>query len=124
MPRMTQAEVDAHQMRVNAQRRSPDAATNGFDGKEADLHRLIEMDLKSRRWLYVHSRTDQPTTTQKGVPDFIVFSGLGKVLFVEVKTRTGKLSTEQRVWQYCAEIAGYEYHIVRSLSEWMQLITP
>lgn len=97
-------------------------APDAWTGKESELHQKIEAELKARRWLFIHSRTDRATTTEKGIPDFVIFPGHGKAIFVEVKTKTGKLSPEQRAWQYCAEILGYNFHIVRSLKDFLAAI--
>lgn len=117
---MTQLEVDRHEARLKPHR-EPVGSPDDFTGREAELHNQIELDIRARRWLYIHSRTDRATTTAKGVPDFVVFSGGGKVLFIEVKTKTGKLSPEQRAWQYCSEALDYQFHIVRSMADWLKI---
>ncbi len=119
--RFSQADVDA----FNRKHRPPQVEKVSDDaiaaGTEKDLHSQIESDLRGRRWLYVHSRTDQKTTTAKGVPDFICFPPNGKGFFVEVKTRVGKLTPEQQAFKFVAELSGYRYEIVRSFKEWLQV---
>jgi hypothetical protein len=41
---------------------------------------------------------DLPTTTAKGVPDFIIAMDGGRTLWVEAKAKGGKLKTEQACW--------------------------
>ena len=126
----TMAEVEAHNARVASKKsgavalkaQTANAAPDAWAGKESELHQKIESELKRRRWLFIHSRTDRATTTAKGVPDFVIFPGQGKTIFVEVKTKTGKLRPEQRAWQYCAEILVYEFRIVRSFEEFLTTI--
>jgi hypothetical protein len=102
--------------------RSTDAPPARFDGKEADLHRLIIERLKSNRWLFHHSRCDRATTNVVGEPDFSIFSGNGAVLFIEVKVGNNKLSPEQRAWQYCCQVLGYKYVVIRSFEEFLKTI--
>jgi hypothetical protein len=95
----------------------PDAVPAGQEGK---LQRDIAADLDARHWPYVWHRMDCPTTTAKGVPDFIV-AAPGRTLWVECKTRTGKLSVEQQLWRQRLEGNGHTYHVVRSMSEWLRI---
>lgn len=55
---------------------------------------------------------------EKGVPDLLIV-WKGKVLFLELKTPTGKgrLSDEQKVWQNRIISAGYEYACWKTLQE-------
>lgn len=55
---------------------------------------------------------------EKGVPDLLIV-WKGKVLFLELKTPTGKgrLSDEQKVWQNRIINAGYEYACWKTLQE-------
>ena len=107
-------EMEARLMPKTA--KSPDA----FTGKESELHRMIEDDLRARRWYFVHSRCDRATTTQKGVTDFIVAMPFGKVAWVEVKTKNGKLTPEQNVARHVLSALGHRHYIVRSLAEWTE----
>ena len=47
----------------------------------------------------------------------------GGVLFVELKTPTGRQSQTQVLWQATVEAAGNTYVVVRSVEEFMQCIT-
>jgi len=55
---------------------------------------------------------------EKGVPDLLIV-WKGKVLFLELKTPTGKgrLSDEQKIWQKRIISAGYEYACWKTLDE-------
>lgn len=109
-------------------KKQPDSGVNvcgGFEGKESELHNQIEDELKRRRWLYIHSRTDKRTTTAKGVPDFAIFpqfSYRNRPFFVEVKTKTGKLTPEQRAFQVVAELLEYRFVVCRSFGEFLKAI--
>ena len=51
-----------------------------------------------------------------GVSDLIVLLS-NEVLFVEVKTATGKQSDKQKAFQFKVELLGFEYYVVRSLED-------
>ena len=125
--KLTWQDVEAHNAKVFAARFPEKAAKIADDaisaGTEKNLHRQIESHLKELRWLYIHSRTDQPTTQAKGVPDFVCFPPQGRALFIECKTRVGKLSPEQRAFQFVAQLSGYRYEIVRSMQDFNSILT-
>lgn len=52
-----------------------------------------------------------------GVADLTYLQPNGKVVFIEVKTATGKQSPEQKKWQKLVEENGYRYEIVRSIDD-------
>ena len=89
-----------------------------FDGPEADLHELIESDLKSRRWYYTHSRTDKKTTTRLGVTDFIIAAQNGMALWIEVKRKNSKLRPEQVVTKHILLALGHHWACVYSFKEY------
>jgi len=58
-----------------------------------------------------------PKYALKGVPDVIVITDGGFVVFLEIKRPGGKLSPEQVVFRdRCKEI-GAEYHIISDLDQ-------
>lgn len=59
--------------------------------------------------------------TLAGVSDLIVI-GNKSILFVEMKTNTGRQSDKQKQFQKDIERLGYQYVICRSLSEFMKSI--
>ena len=52
-----------------------------------------------------------------GVSDLIVILPNGKLIFVEIKTDTGKMSEKQIDFQQRVEALGFEYLLIRSLDE-------
>jgi hypothetical protein len=88
---------------------------------ESDLHEQIAQVCREKRWPYVHSRMDAPTTNLKGVADFIIFMP-GRVLVIECKNRNGKQSPEQLGWQMMIEAVGHKYHLIRTFEEFSALI--
>lgn len=88
---------------------------------ESELHRQIMEECKRRGWIAVHSRMDSPTTTQLGVPDFIVLAP-NRVLLIEAKSRTGKRTPAQIGFAMMAERLGHACHEVRSLSQFLAIV--
>lgn len=92
--------------------------------KEAELHDEIERECRSRGWLYIHSRMDMPTTTAKGVCDFVVLADKGRTFLIEAKNKTGKQTTDQRGFEMMAKMNGHKYAVVRSLHEFLDACNP
>ena len=56
-----------------------------------------------------------------GVSDIIYLSPVG-VVFIELKTKTGKQSPEQKAFKQSVSALGYRYCIVRSFEEFQDVI--
>lgn len=56
-----------------------------------------------------------------GVSDLIVVLP-NKILFIEMKSKTGRQSIEQKQFQQHVTELGFEYHIIRSFDEFKSLI--
>lgn len=94
---------------------------------EQRIHRDIEIELKRRRWYYVHSRTDKRTTTQLGVTDFIIAIPQtkfmpAKTLWLECKRKGGKLTQEQNTARHILVASGHWHAVVYSITEFMGLL--
>lgn len=60
--------------------------------------------------------------SQKGGPDLIVCPLGGKPVFVECKGEKGNLSLLQERWRRRAEEAGYQYVVVREISDLWEIL--
>lgn len=56
-----------------------------------------------------------------GMADLTLFTEGGKTIFVEVKTPTGKLSEQQKQFKEAVERLGFEYIVMRSKEEAVNL---
>jgi hypothetical protein len=56
-----------------------------------------------------------------GVADMLYLSPTGMIA-LEFKTETGRQQPKQKQWQETIEAAGYKYHIVRSLDDFLKAI--
>ena len=60
--------------------------------------------------------------SQKGAPDIRIYSGNGRVVFVEVKSEIGKLSLYQERWKARAEEMGIQYFVVRKIGDLLEIL--
>ena len=89
---------------------------------EASLHEEIFDECRRRGWIALHGSMAERTCRTLGEPDFTILAGGGRVLFVECKTRTGKLSPAQAALKFHAEKLGHTFHVVRSREEFLKLL--
>lgn len=119
---MTQAQVDAHQIRQRASKSHTEAPTEHFAGPEKALHELCLAEARRRRFYVVHSRTDQRTTQQKGTPDLILAMPKGKTVWIEIKVGKNQLSPEQAAAGYCLRALDHHFYVVRNFAEFLMAI--
>lgn len=117
--RFTQADVVAHYARLN---KSKTAVPSDAVEQESQLHQEILADCKARGWLAFHGSMAHRTARTIGEPDFIVCADNGQVIFVECKTKTGKLSVEQQGVIAWAAKLGHTVHVVRSFVEYLHAV--
>ena len=99
----------------------PSAGASGVS-REAELHEEIFDECRARGWIALHGSMAERTCRTLGEPDFTILADGGRVLFVECKTRTGKLSPAQAALKVHAEKLGHTVHVVRSRDEFLKLL--
>jgi hypothetical protein len=82
---------------------------------EREDHRQFIGWLERNEYAYAHNRTDKRSTTNLGVPDFLIGCRIG--LAIEFKRRGARLSAEQEVWRRRHEARGGIYRVVCSYQE-------
>ena len=98
---------------------------NGPEGSatsEASLHDQIFDLCRQRVWIALHGSMAERSHRTLGEPDFTILADRGRVLFVECKSRTGKLSPAQAALKLHAETLGHTIHLVRSYEEFLTLL--
>ena len=90
---------------------------------EAALHDEIIKFCRKAGYLYFHGAMGTRTSRTEGEPDFTICLPEGHTLFVECKTKTGKLSPAQQAVHHQASTLGHTFHVVRCIGDFMQLIT-
>lgn len=97
------------------------AAREG-SSREAELHEQVFDECRKRGWIALHGSMAEQTCRTLGEPDFVILADGGRVLFVECKSRTGKLSPAQAALKFHAEKLGHTVHVVRSLGEFLAVV--
>lgn len=97
-------------------------AARPLSGKEHETHEAIIKFLRDKRFPFVHSRMDLPSTTALGTPDFIIALPRGITLWLEVKTSTGKLSSQQFAFLHWLQSKGHHALVVRSMPEFLSVV--
>jgi hypothetical protein len=114
------ADVELHNSRVSGKR--ADVVFVGNAPKnEADLHAQIFDECRRRGWIAFHGAMSERSHRTLGEPDFTIIAD-GRVLFIECKTRVGKLTLEQQAMIAHAAKLGTTIHVVRSMEEFLQLL--
>ena len=85
--------------------------------REAELHEEVFDECRRRGWIALHGSMAERTCRTLGEPDFVILADGGRVLFVECKSRSGKLSPAQGALKFHAEKLGHAVHVVRSMEE-------
>jgi len=96
----------------------------GFDQERLAVA-AIERALKARGWGFERQTTAAGKLAsgqfaqlgQPGRPDIYVYPGRGLVVFLEVKSRTGRTSEVQDRWHARARARGYVVEVVRTPAE-------
>ena len=129
--RWTDAEVDAHNLRVRPQPAALMAeakerdilkktdrlrAANGKSESEIQQSIAAYLDSHGRECFYVWHRMDQPTTCRVGTPDFVGWIR-GKPFALEVKRPGAKETREQAGELLRGQLAGAKVAVVHSLGE-------
>ena len=118
--RWTPDQVAAYEARFS--NKPKQAKPEGPTVPEKEIHRLILLECNRRGFLALHGSMAHRTHRTAGEPDLTILMPGGRVLFVEAKTRSGRISEEQEAFARRAELLGHTVHIVRSFEEFIQLI--
>lgn len=99
-------------------------AVSLLDERESNLHKKIMAHCNAQypRWKYVHSATHKKSTVDIGVADFVIALPNGKTIYVEVKTKTGKLSTEQQGWIKEMSMLDHTVFVCRSMEDFLNIV--
>lgn len=74
------------------------------------------------RWNYRHTNPARKSTDTLGCEDFTVFAPGGRTFHIECKTRTGKRTEGQQIWDLELQRLGHTVHIVRSMDEFLEVV--
>ena len=102
--------------------RSAECGVRNGAESERGLHEEIFDECRRRGWIALHGSMAERTCRTLGEPDFVILADGGRVLFVECKSRSGKLSPTQAALKFHAEKLGHTVHVVRSLEDFLNLL--
>jgi len=102
--------------------RSPERGSRNGVVREASLHEEIFDECRRRGWIALHGSMAERTCRTLGEPDFVILADGGRVLFVECKSRAGKLSPSQAALKFHTEKLGHAVHVVRSMEEFFSVV--
>jgi hypothetical protein len=120
---MTQQQVDEYQARVWRRRNQPEAdAIADAVKSESDLHDQIIDFCRRRGWIYFHGSMAERTHRTLGEPDFIILASMGRVFFIECKSKNGKPSPAQQAMAAHAKNLGHWISEVRSFQQFLEII--
>lgn len=116
----TQADADAYNRKATS--RIIESQRNTPVESEPDLHDDILDFCRERGWIAVHSRMDRKTTQAVGIADFIIAAAQGRVFWIEVKSKSGKLSVAQKGFAMQLDKLGHECFLVRSMDDFREVV--
>lgn len=90
--------------------------------REAELREAVLADVRARGWLALYGATARATGRTLGEPDLIVCADGSRVFFVELKTRTGKLSSDQFAVHHHLKSLGHTPLVIRSIEEFRSAV--
>jgi len=104
------------------QRGDKPITTTEVENIESSFQKKIVDWLTERGWQFVRSRMDRPTTTEIGVPDFIIAAPGGITFWVECKARTNKPSNAQRGWAKQLQMLGHKHAFVWNMTDFLTAV--
>jgi hypothetical protein len=116
---LTSAQFAEMLARVSRNKQREAIAGNAED-KERDLHEKIFAECRRRGWVVFHGSMAERTHRTAGEPDFIIAKP-GGTLYVEAKSRTGKLTPAQAAMRAHLDANGHVMHVVRSFEEFLSV---
>lgn len=119
---ISETEFQALKARVENGQRGPKGKPRPLERK---LHEEIIEFCNNQwpRWKFIHSRMDQPTCNEKGVPDFVILLPKNRVALIEAKRIGEKVSPAQRDWHAEALRLGHTVFVVHTMEEFLQVVT-
>jgi len=116
--RYTQEEVDA----FNARRKGNLAMyhTDSDPGPESDLQDRIETWCRDNGFPFFHDRSRK--CNEPGFPDLVIALRGGRTLWIELKSRNGKMRKEQEAWRLKLLHLSHEHHVIRSFKRFLEVI--
>jgi hypothetical protein len=95
------------------------AAGPADDGPEWRLQREIEAWCRERGLYLFHDKSR--SRNAPGHPDLVVAASRGKTLWLELKSRRGRMTADQKRVAQLLQACGHEFHLIRSFSQFLEI---
>lgn len=118
----TMADVARHNAMVRPKNQIKPPAVAVAAGEESDLHDAIISECRRRGWIALHGSMARRTARTEGEWDFVILADAGRVLFVECKTKIGKLSAAQAALHHWAAKLGHKSYVVMSIGQFLEVV--
>ena len=107
----------------NRKREPVTAPPDEGDDRESKVRtRITEWcDRQWPPWLVCTARTDKPSTLPVGFPDMVIFGPHPTCIIVETKSKSGKPSSDQRIWEKKFEMLGWRVHFVKTFDTFITI---
>ena len=115
--RWTEEQLLAWELRKSLDTPNGQAADSG---PESELQRKCEKWLRENGFPYFHDSSRRKN--KKGWFDLTCLLPEGRVVFIEFKSKSGRLSDEQKLLIQQANFLGHEVHEVRSYKRFLYLM--
>jgi len=96
------------------------AAGPADDGPEWQLQDQVESWCKQNGFYVFHDRSRRKNV--RGTPDLIIAMPKGRTLWVELKTKTGRLAPEQRRVGELLRACGHQWATIKSFDQFLRLV--
>ena len=89
-------------------------------GSESDLQDKIEKWCEDHGYPFFHDRSRK--CNEPGLPDLVIALPGAVTLWVELKSKRGRLSEDQKRWRLMLLQLGHQWHEVRSYRQFIKIV--
>lgn len=89
-------------------------------GPESDLQNKIEKYCEEHGYLFFHDRSRGKN--EPGFPDLVIAMPEGRTLWLECKSKTGRMSDDQKRWRLMLLYMKHEHHQVKSYRVFLKIV--
>jgi hypothetical protein len=89
-------------------------------GPESELQERIEKWCKENGFPFFHDRSRNKN--EPGFPDLVIALRDGRTLWIELKSKDGRLKKDQEKWRLQLMALGHEHHVIRSFKRFMEVV--
>ena len=90
--------------------------------REDELREAVRKEIVARGWAVFCGTTARRTGRTKGECDLTVAADRGRTFYIEVKTRTGKVTTVQAAVHAHLRRLGHAVHVIRSVDQFREAV--